>query len=111
MTVEITELDKQRKACLRLLPSVDNILQKVDDSQPKALLLATLREVLAEKRSSIIQARSLAELEGIKLKLSAEYLLEEAAQVMSQQTSFSLKKVINATGIIVHTNILTWNIS
>ena len=105
MTVEITELDKQRKACLRLLPSVDNILQKVDDSQPKALLLATLREVLAEKRSSIIQARSLAELEGIKLKLSAEYLLEEAAQVMSQQTSFSLKKVINATGIIVHTNI------
>lgn len=105
MPVEAIELDKQKDACLRLIPSVDSILQKAGDSQPKSLFLTALREVLAYKRNSILQVRSMAELEGIKIKLSVEELLKEAAQEMSRQTSFSLKKVINATGIIVHTNI------
>jgi L-seryl-tRNA(Ser) seleniumtransferase len=103
MNSEHSDLEKQKRAYLRSIPSVDDMLQKVEDSQPRNPLLDSLREVLEGKRKSILQAHSLAELEGIKL--SPETLLEEAKRKLSQQLTCSLIKVINATGIIVHTNL------
>src|SRR6478672_1377307 len=91
----------------RLLPSVDELLKSADlaellarEGQPAVTesvraVLASLRE---EITSGTLGTRQTAE-------LAVAHLPRAVAQHLSRAMEFSLKPVINATGVILHTNL------
>jgi L-seryl-tRNA(Ser) seleniumtransferase len=74
---------------LRSLPPVDALAAEVD--APRALAVAAARAVLAERRA--------------ELRAGAEDDADLAARARAWVTRVSLRRVLNATGVIVHTNL------
>jgi L-seryl-tRNA(Ser) seleniumtransferase len=86
---------------LRLLPSVDQLLQtpEVVDwiaAYGRPLTLQAIRSALAEVRSSY-------PVNGVTLEQND--LLERARQLLLAWTAPTLQPVINATGVVLHTNL------
>ncbi len=82
---------------LRSLPSVDQVLRRLKhlDHVPKQVLVAEVRAVLAERRQALTTGNLVEE--G-----TIEQAIETRLQGLLQP---SLKPVINATGVILHTNL------
>ncbi|HET8952207.1 MAG TPA: hypothetical protein VFN44_16925, partial [Solirubrobacteraceae bacterium] len=78
---------------LRSLPPVDALAAEVD--APRAIALAAARSVLAERRAELLSGRG-----GGDADLAAR---ARAAAAASERPS--LRRVLNATGVIVHTNL------
>jgi L-seryl-tRNA(Ser) seleniumtransferase len=74
---------------LRSLPPVDALAAEVD--APRALAVAAARAVLAERHA--------------ELRAGAEDDADLAARARAWVTRVSLRRVLNATGVIVHTNL------
>ncbi|HSE30801.1 MAG TPA: L-seryl-tRNA(Sec) selenium transferase [Pyrinomonadaceae bacterium] len=97
---------------LRLIPSVDEVLrtptgQKLKSSVGSKQLTALARAAIADIRSSIrsgssIAGRSVEEQTAATLLHEAERRLEAA---LEQERLTGLTHVINATGVILHTNL------
>jgi L-seryl-tRNA(Ser) seleniumtransferase len=96
----------ETKALLRLLPSVEELLQHpraaaLLASYPRAVVADAVRSVLGSVRAQILQ-------EGAP---SAGVVVEPAALVALVETAIAeaerphLRRVINATGVVVHTNL------
>ena len=82
---------------LRALPAVHEVLQDIGalaDRYPHALLVAEIRAVLDEMRSEIIAGRT-----------DGAHAAERAATRLSALDRPSLRRVINATGVVLHTNL------
>ncbi|KAF0121526.1 MAG: L-seryl-tRNA(Ser) seleniumtransferase [bacterium] len=99
------ERDKQRY--LKMLPSVDRILQQdrvkdLLDEYPRWLVLRAVQQVIEEERIGILSSDhdTLSE-DG----LSLEYFSKRVSEIISTLGQLSLRKVINATGVILHTNL------
>lgn len=82
------------KEQLRALPAVDELARSVDLPLPHAVLVAEARAVLDECRDLIRRGGTLAEEPREALQRRLRSLLEP-----------SLRRVINATGVILHTNL------
>ncbi|QWR77401.1 L-seryl-tRNA(Sec) selenium transferase [Candidatus Magnetomonas plexicatena] len=87
---------------LRGLPSVDKLLQSEECQNwlkdfPRRVVLKAIRESLEEKRTELLQ-------NGSESKVSGN-LFEVIEKKLTESGSFSLKPVINATGIVIHTNL------
>jgi L-seryl-tRNA(Ser) seleniumtransferase len=82
---------------LRDLPSVDEVLRSLRHLQgiPKALLTEEIRAVISGRRSALSEGHSVDE-------CSIASAVEERLQAL---ISRSLRPVINATGVILHTNL------
>jgi L-seryl-tRNA(Ser) seleniumtransferase len=95
---------------LRDLPSVDLLLQnpraaKLVDDYGRPLTLEAIRSALAEIRQQALSHEAAGEeLEG-GLNMSQEQVLEAAAARLAEWSRPSLAPVINATGVILHTNL------
>ncbi len=88
---------------LRKLPSVDKILGHVDCQplvarygRPKAL--DAMRSVVDEVREQMKNG------DDIPLSDSSPWFITKAAQMLEASSRPNLKKVINCTGVIIHTN-------
>lgn len=86
---------------LRDLPSVDRLLQSEDggaliDSFGRPLTLEAIRAELAEARELIQRGAT---------PLSSELMLAQARRKLEVQLAPSLARVINASGVILHTNL------
>lgn len=86
---------------LRNLPSVDQLLQNstAQDWIPifgRTLVVEGVRQSLAQARAGYQESGSLPDVEG---------LLDRARQLLDGWTRPSLMPVINATGVILHTNL------
>ncbi len=83
-------------AALRALPSIDELTSRVEDLEaPRSLLVTEARLVIAQMRAGI--------LEGLNIDpASAEERLRESLANLSRP---SLTRLINATGVILHTNL------
>lgn len=91
---------------LRRLPAVERVLnepalRRLETHCPRALLLESAQETIAELRRSILQ--SPADASGIDLSPPA--VAEEAARRAEEKTLPSFRAVINATGTLLHTNL------
>jgi L-seryl-tRNA(Ser) seleniumtransferase len=91
----------------RLLPSVDELLKSADlaellarEGQPA--VTESVRAVLASLREQISSA-TLGTQEAVLLAVI--HLPQAAEQQLHRAMAFSLKPVINATGVILHTNL------
>ena len=82
---------------LRSLPSVDQVLRKLEqiDGLPHEVVANEVRAVLAERRESLMAGSR-----------ESEEPVEEAVQARLQRLlEPSLRPVINASGVILHTNL------
>lgn len=91
----------------RLLPSVDEVLHDpacvpLLEREGHAALTETVRGVLAQLRDEIAAGRLS---EASKVQLALTGLPDAIARNMSAAMTFSLRPVINATGVILHTNL------
>jgi len=77
---------------LRDLPPVDALAAQVD--APRAVALAAARAVLAQRRAELLEGAS-----------GEVDLPAKAREWAATATAPSLKRVLNATGVIVHTNL------
>ena len=90
------------RAALRSLPSVDQLLRVLAGRPdvaaiPRARLTALVREALDAERRRILRERG--------TPADAEALAARVAAVVRQAGLFSLRPVINATGVVLHTNL------
>ncbi len=90
------------KEKLRELPSVDEILKS---EQGKVWLAGHPRPYVLEAIRRAIEARRKALLEGAEAELSVEAMAPEIECTLAGLSAMSLKPVINATGIVIHTNL------
>jgi L-seryl-tRNA(Ser) seleniumtransferase len=89
-------------AGLRALPSVDALLLSLEGvaalrAIPRRRLTETVRDVLAAERRRVLEAG------GAPLAIDA--LAERVAGLLARGGAFSLAPVINATGVVLHTNL------
>jgi L-seryl-tRNA(Ser) seleniumtransferase len=87
----------ERTDALRALPSVDQVLRRLKrtDGLPQSLIANEVRAVLAERREDLLGGAGVDE-------VSIEQIVEER---LAGLTTSSLRPVINATGVILHTNL------
>jgi L-seryl-tRNA(Ser) seleniumtransferase len=93
-------MNKQK--LLSSLPSVDEILKSEKglnwlETYPRRYMLQAIREIIEHTRQLILK-------DEIK-EISMEALLPEIQTKIERLSSFSLRPVINATGIVMHTNL------
>ncbi len=91
----------------RLLPSIDSLLQseeivQIARHEGKALALAGLRNILATLRNQISSG---AIRDATALDLALHGVPEALQRELQQTLDYSLRPVINATGVILHTNL------
>ena len=99
---------------LRLLPSVDEIVTRlkndgVNGSSDTALTDA-VRKAIGIKRQLLLEDMSqelpdATEYSSLSEQKLLDIVLDEAKQILSVNKQLGLKKVINATGIVLHTNL------
>ena len=89
------------------LPSVDEMLnqKKIIDalnSYPRSILLEAIRESIDEKRRAIVDLK---QSDFDKFEISIDKIAQITMNKCNLKYSLSLKKVINATGTVLHTNL------
>ena len=99
------------KELLKQLPSVDEILKENRTKQwlgstPRVLVLEAIRTAIDARRKAILQAADAKTGRTIDDALfSIDGVLNHAEIILKELSEPSLKPVINATGVIVHTNL------
>lgn len=90
-----------RKSILSSLPSVDEILKSVKGvdwlkSFPRKKVIQAVREIINETRQSMLN--------GLNSEVP-EHFESNIEERIKKLSDFSLKRVINATGVVIHTNL------
>lgn len=98
--------DSHQQQRLRQLPGVDRILNAAQQNPalrqaPKSVLVRAIREILEELRQNILTSAQ----ESTADNLGLENLLGLVVQRTTALQAFNLQHVINATGVVVHTNL------
>ena len=95
-------MSADRATALRSLPSVDQLLRRLADrpelsALPRGRLTALVRELLAAERRRVLDGRG--------APAGADALAARAIERAQRAGVFSLRPVINATGVVLHTNL------
>jgi len=90
------------QALLRQLPSVDNLLksgqvQALQRKYPNAFILRAVRSAVDRLRERIKA--------GIQEEVDGGEIIEEVVAILNEITRPRLRPVVNATGIVIHTNL------
>jgi L-seryl-tRNA(Ser) seleniumtransferase len=99
-TYEQPNRDGQENS-LRMIPAVDKLIYAVEAADcsyyPRHLLINVVRRVLDSARQSMTTGRT--------DQITMEELIAKTKHALLQVTTASLKPVINATGVVLHTNL------
>jgi L-seryl-tRNA(Ser) seleniumtransferase len=99
-------VDQKQQSLLRKLPGVDHVLELWDRAEPvkdvpRAVVVRSIRTTLDRLR-----ARILAGDERLNETVFGDnQLMHLAVQAVNKSMEFNLKRVVNATGVVVHTNL------
>jgi L-seryl-tRNA(Ser) seleniumtransferase len=93
---------EEKQKLLSGLPSVDEILRSSQGTEwlktyPRRYVTQAIREVIDQRRKDILK--------GFTSDISEESMLAGIEHVIGGLSSFSLRPLINATGIVIHTNL------
>ena len=102
------QLNNLKNTCLRSIPSVESILSHELTNQrfihyPRKVLIKGIQSVLDRKRKWILSQTDPGKMQGFQISIGA--LLDEVEQYFQNIRFAELGKVINGTGIILHTNL------
>jgi len=94
------------QAALRALPSVDALLARLEGHEalasiPRRRVVEVVREVLGAERRRVLEGAG----SGPAPLPDAESLAHRVVAQLAQHGAFSLGPVINATGVVLHTNL------
>ena len=102
VSLVLKKLMQKKQEMLSNIPSVDELLKsshgtKWFESVPRKSVLKAVRTVLDAKRKEILS--------GLTPDVSMDILSSYIEKGIKQLSSYRLKPVINATGIVIHTNL------
>ncbi len=94
---------------LRRLPSVDEALRdarvaEILENHPRIIVLEAIRGVLADQRKGIL-AGAAGTQQDIEKKDYLKIVAEKTAEQVNRLMRPNLRRVINATGVVLHTNL------
>ena len=100
------DVTEKQQTLLRMLPGVDHILELVKtdpffDNAPKSVLIRSIRSVVESLRTIIIDEQQ----HITETKLSDSVILEEVKNSVKEAMTPNLMRIVNATGVVVHTNL------
>ncbi|MDP3284247.1 MAG: L-seryl-tRNA(Sec) selenium transferase, partial [Desulfobacterales bacterium] len=100
------ELNDKQQALLRMLPGIDRILElskKESDFEnvPRSVLLQSARKVVEDLRAGILRGDQCPD----ENDLTDVPVLDKTKAAVGKAMTPNLKRVINATGVVVHTNL------
>ena len=92
----------EKQKLLSNLPSVDEILKTSQGMEwlgvyPRRYVIQGIRDGIDRKRREI--------LEGHSADVSEEVMMADIEHIIARLSSFSLRPLINATGVVIHTNL------
>ena len=92
----------EKQKLLSTLPSVDEILKSRQSMEwlntyPRRYVLQAIRDTIDSRRQEII--------EGLTADLSEEVMAADIGDMIKTLSSYSLRPLINATGVVIHTNL------
>jgi L-seryl-tRNA(Ser) seleniumtransferase len=95
-------LERRKQTLLSGLPSVDELLKSPSGLQwlaefPRKIVVEAIRTVVAARREAILAGKA--------ADLSLDAMDGDIQEQLRIFSSFSLRRVINATGIVIHTNL------
>jgi L-seryl-tRNA(Ser) seleniumtransferase len=93
---------EEKQKLLTSLPSVDEILRSNQGLEwlkayPRRYVLQAVRDAIDSRRKEILK--------GFTSDVSEESMMAEIENVIERLSSYSLRPLINATGIVIHTNL------
>ncbi|UCD87269.1 MAG: L-seryl-tRNA(Sec) selenium transferase, partial [Desulfobacterales bacterium] len=96
----------KQQSLLRKLPGVDHVLELWDKNQPvedipRTVLVQSIRTILDQLRTRILAGDGTLQ----ETTFDDNQLLPLIANAVNKSMEFNLKRVINATGVVVHTNL------
>ncbi|HZD60466.1 MAG TPA: L-seryl-tRNA(Sec) selenium transferase [Anaerolineae bacterium] len=92
---------------LRQLPKVDEVLdlpevKQLSAAYPRPLIVDGIRQVIDERRGAILSTPD----EDVgSIELSVSSLVSDLEEWLKKHYTPSLKRVVNATGVVIHTNL------
>jgi L-seryl-tRNA(Ser) seleniumtransferase len=94
---------------LRQLPSVDEVLRdgrvmEMLGIHPRSVILEAVRSVVADERKEILSGSMIPQLE-INKEEYLDRVVEKSAAAVKLSVRSNLRRVINATGVVLHTNL------
>ncbi|MGD9334904.1 MAG: L-seryl-tRNA(Sec) selenium transferase [Desulfobacterales bacterium] len=100
------DVTKKQQTLLRMLPGVDYLLERLKADHlfndiPKSVLVRSIRSVIENLRAIIMDG----EQDVAEAQLSDSIVLEAVKNKVKQAMTSNLKRIVNATGIVVHTNL------
>ncbi len=92
----------EKEKSLSILPSVDEVLKSPEgltwlSYAKRRIVLQAVRDVISAMRKGII--------EGVTADVTQETIFREIDERIKELSSYSLVPVINATGVVIHTNL------
>lgn len=95
-----------RKNLLRGIPKVDDIIAEARITElleraPRSLVLEVVRDALSSLRQQLITADESELPESLELNVLLQNIMDE----VTRRNDYHLKRVINATGVVIHTNL------
>jgi L-seryl-tRNA(Ser) seleniumtransferase len=100
------DLAALRRERLRALPSVDEVLRELGaglGGDPRSRVVEAIRVVLADSRRAVLAATSVDEL--VRVPLDGAALRARVAVQLRAAAAWRLDRVVNATGVVLHTNL------
>jgi L-seryl-tRNA(Ser) seleniumtransferase len=100
-------MDELKKEMLKKLPKIDEVLlilekQNIYDLAPRNIVKETCRKVVQDLRDKIVNAKKKITAESCP---DAEAVAKEVEKSIRGLYRYRLRRVINATGVILHTNL------
>lgn len=98
-------MDDHRKELLKNLPKIDEMMLRIEKRQgiagfPREIVKESCRMVVEELRARILREKG----DAFRLP-TPEQAADRAAEIIEGYRSYRLRRVINATGVILHTNL------
>lgn len=90
--------DSIKKNLLKTIPKVDEILNLFNTESPYSLKLKAVREAISQIRQNILTGI-------ITQNVTNDDVIKLAIYILSLFEKPSLRRVVNATGVVVHTNL------
>jgi len=100
-------MDQVRQALLRGLPKIDDMMLKLEDRNalakvPRDLAKTVCRMIVDDMRRTIMEKEGHAD----HIRIPAmDSVLDKAVSALNDFHRYRLRRVVNATGIIIHTNL------
>jgi len=101
------KIDDHRKTLLTSLPKIDEVMLSLEKRgvfarTPRNIVRSVCRSVVEELRQEILKTNT--EVKDIRLPKAGQ-VADKVAQIIENLHQYRLRKVVNATGVILHTNL------